>query len=83
MSGIIESVGENVKEFKVGDPVFGCITNTYAPYVAAHPRFIAKKPQNISFDTAAAVSLAGLTVYQAIHDHLRVSCSRLQVVWGI
>ena len=73
MSGVVESVGENVREFKVGDPVFGCINNTYAAYVAASPEFIVKKPENISFEVAAAVSLAGLTAYQAINDHLNVS----------
>jgi NADPH:quinone reductase-like Zn-dependent oxidoreductase len=73
MSGVVESVGENVKEFKVGDRVFGCINNTYAAYVAASPEFIVKKPKSISFETAAAVSLAGLTAYQAINDHLNVS----------
>ncbi len=73
MSGVIESVGENVKEFKIGDMVFGCINNTYAEYVVASPEFIVKKPENISFEVAAAVSLAGLTAYQAINDHLKVS----------
>lgn len=73
MSGVVESVGENVKEFKVGDAVFGCVANTYAAYIAASPELIAKKPENISFETAAAVSLAGLTAFQAIHDHLNIS----------
>jgi NADPH:quinone reductase-like Zn-dependent oxidoreductase len=73
MSGVVESVGENVKEVKVGDPVFGCVNNAYAAYVSVSPDFIVKKPENISFETAAAVSLAGLTAYQAINDHLKVS----------
>lgn len=73
MSGIVESIGKNVKEFKVGDPVFGCINNTYAAYVVANPEFVVKKPENISFEEAAAVSLAGLTAYQAINDHLKLS----------
>lgn len=73
MSGVVESVGENVKEFKVGDPVFGCINNTYAAYVAASPEFFVKKPANISFESAAAVSLASLAAYQAINEHLKVS----------
>lgn len=73
MSGVVESVGENVKGFAVGDAVFGCIANTYAEYAVAKPEFIVKKPENISFETAAAVSVAGLTAYQAIHDHLKVS----------
>src|SRR5690554_8202766 len=52
MSGIIESVGENVKEFKIGDQVFGCINNTYAAYVTANSKLLVKKPENISFETA-------------------------------
>lgn len=72
MSGIVESVGKNVKGFQVGDPVFGCISHTYANFVAADSEFIVKKPDKVSFETAAAVSLAGLTAYQAINEHLQV-----------
>ncbi|WP_316811691.1 NADP-dependent oxidoreductase [Pedobacter heparinus] len=72
VSGIIEYVGRNVLDFKIGDEVFGCINGSYAEYVVANPEVIAKKPANISFHEAAAISLAGLTAYQAIHDHLAV-----------
>jgi len=73
MSGIIEEVGGNVRDFKVGDAVFGCLDKTYAEYVVASPGSIVKKPANTSFIDAAGVSLAGLTAYQAINDHLKVS----------
>lgn len=76
MSGIIEEVGKNVQNFKVGDAVFGCINHTYAEYVAASPEMIVKKPDNISFYEAAGVSLAGLTAYQAINDHLKVTAGQ-------
>lgn len=76
MSGVIESVGENVQGFKPGDAVFGCIRQTYAEYAAASPDFIAQKPDNISFEAAAAVSLAGFTAYQAIHEYLKVSAGQ-------
>ena len=72
MSGIIEAVGGDVTGFKPGDEVFGCIDRTYAEYVVAKPGLIVKKPANVSFDDAAGVSLAALTAYQAIHDHLRL-----------
>ena len=73
MSGVVEAVGENVKDFKPGDAVFGCIGQTYAEYAVASPDLIVKKPENISFEAAAAVSLAAFTAYQAINDHLQVS----------
>jgi NADPH:quinone reductase-like Zn-dependent oxidoreductase len=72
MSGIVETVGKNVSTFKHGDAVFGCINHTYAEYVVASPASIVKKPENVSFEEAAAVSLAGLTAYQAINEHLKV-----------
>lgn len=76
MSGIIESTGKNVQGFKSGDAVFGCIHNTYAEYTVASPDAIVKKPEITSFDEAAAVSLAGLTAYQAVHDHLNVKAGQ-------
>lgn len=72
MSGIVEAIGKDVQRFQVGDAVFGCIDKTYAEYVVADEDAIAKKPVNISFEEAAAVSLAGFTAYQAINDHLKV-----------
>lgn len=72
VSGVIEYVGNRVVDFKVGDEVFGCINGTYAEYTVASPEAITKKPANVSFNEAAALSLAGLTAYQAIHDQLEV-----------
>ena len=72
MSGVVESVGENVHGFKPGDAVFGCINQTYAEYAVAIPDFITQKPENVSFEAAAAVSLAGFTAYQAINKYLQV-----------
>lgn len=76
MCGTVEAAGKNVRDFKPGDEVFGCINHTYAAYVAADPEAIVKKPAVVSFDEAATVSLAGLTAYQAIHDHLKVSAGQ-------
>jgi NADPH:quinone reductase-like Zn-dependent oxidoreductase len=78
VSGTIESVGKNVAEFKKGDEVFGCIGfpglgKTYAEFAVADPKLITKKPSNVSFEEAAAVPLAGLTAYQAVNEHLKIS----------
>lgn len=81
VSGIIESTGKNVSAFNPGDAVFGCIGfpglgKTYAEFATADPKLLAKKPNNISFEEAAAVSLAGLTAYQAINEHLKVNAGQ-------
>ncbi len=78
VSGIIENVGKNVTRFKTGDHVFGCVGfprlgNAYAEYTLTDPNLLAIKPNNISFEEAAAIPIAGLTAYQAINEELKVS----------
>ena len=77
-SGVIESLGKNVSDFIIGDAVFGCIGfpglgKAYAEFAVADPKLLVKKPNNISFEEAAAVPMVGLTAYQAINEHLKVS----------
>lgn len=77
VSGVIESCGAKVTDFQEGDEVFGCIGfpgagGGYAAYAVASPGLLVKKPATVSFDTAAALPIAGLTAYQSIHEHLKV-----------
>lgn len=73
-SGIIESVDENVMEYKVGDAVFGMVNfpghgRAYAEYIAVSVDQIALKPSNISHEEAAASTLAALTAWQAFTSY--------------
>lgn len=58
-SGVIEATGAEVKEFKVGDPVFGYLgqkMGAYAQYVCISEKGdISLKPKNMSFEEAATV----------------------------
>jgi NADPH:quinone reductase-like Zn-dependent oxidoreductase len=70
IAGIVEKVGIAVTRFKTGDEVFGMINfpghgRAYAEYVAAPESHLAFKPANISFEEAAASTLAALTAWQA------------------
>ncbi|RCW74969.1 NADP-dependent oxidoreductase [Saliterribacillus persicus] len=73
VSGIIEEVGSEVTDWKVGDEVFArpdtTRFGTYAEHVVVDDHLLAKKPANISFEEAAAVPLAGLTAYQGLFHH--------------
>lgn len=77
-SGIVSAVGEGVKKFKVGDPVFAYCRKpvvqfgTFAEYICIDADHAARKPKNISFQEAAAFPLAGLTVWQAFFDLLKL-----------
>lgn len=73
ISGVVSKVGSRVKDFKVGDAVFGTIRfpgpgSSYAEYAAAPADQIALKPENISHAEAAAVTQSPLTAWQALVD---------------
>ena len=68
ISGVIESVGEGVTDFRVGDAVFGysMIGGAYAELVAIDAAAIAIRPANFSVEQAAAVAVVGQTAIQAL-----------------
>ncbi len=65
-SGVIEAVGDDVKNFKVDDDVFGgrgTQFGTYAEYVCiAENKAVLLKPVNYSFEEAAGVMFGATTV---------------------
>jgi NADPH:quinone reductase-like Zn-dependent oxidoreductase len=69
VAGVVEAVGKNVDEFQVGDDVFGEVGGSFAEYVAAPTRLLARTPENISFEEAGAVGVAALTALQGLRDH--------------
>ncbi|MFD2700870.1 NADP-dependent oxidoreductase [Paenibacillus shunpengii] len=76
-AGVITDIGSNVTKWKVGDRVFSrpetTRFGTYAEYTAVDEHLLAKLPDSISYEEAAAVPLAGLTAWQALftHGHLK------------
>lgn len=69
-SGVVEKAGAKTTGFAVGDRVFGLGDTTrqgaYAELVAADYRSIAKIPDFVPFDHAAAAPVATLTAYQSL-----------------
>ncbi|MFD7441118.1 NADP-dependent oxidoreductase [Streptomyces sp. NPDC059909] len=78
VSGVVVQPGLSVPEFAVGDEVMGYVREdflsrgTFAEYVAAPVRTLARKPRNLSFEEAAGIPLAGLTAYQVLTQALGV-----------
>lgn len=77
IAGVVEEVVPGTNRFKPGDEVFGMplfprAAGAYAEYVAAPARQLARKPRSLDFVHAAALPLAGLTAWQALHDVARV-----------
>lgn len=73
-AGIVEAKGEDVTEFSIGDEVYffhgglSGIPGNYAEYIVLGERFVARKPENLSFEEAAAVPLVALTAWEALFD---------------
>ena len=71
LAGVIEKTGEKVTEFKEGDRVFSRLpTNkigAFAEYVTINEKDLAKIPEYLSFNEAAAIPLTALTAYQALN----------------
>ncbi|GHF49680.1 MULTISPECIES: NADP-dependent oxidoreductase [Streptomyces] len=78
MAGVVVATGPDVPEFAEGDEVMGYVREdflsrgTFAEYVAAPVRTLARKPANLTFEEAAGIPLAGLTAYQSLVKALRV-----------
>lgn len=67
-SGIIEEVGPDVKHLHKGQAVFGFFSGCYAEYVAVRAGDLQLKPTHLTFEQAAAVSMGGLTAWQAVES---------------
>ena len=68
VAGVVEAVGPNVTQFKVGDEVFGAAKGSFAECSCARETTIAAKPTNVTFEQAASMPIAGLTALQALRD---------------
>ncbi|MGE5222513.1 MAG: NAD(P)-dependent alcohol dehydrogenase [Omnitrophica WOR_2 bacterium] len=66
VAGQVEAVGENVKQFRPGDEVFGCAKGAFAENVLAREGNLALKPANRTYQEAAAIPIAALTALQGI-----------------
>ncbi|MDJ0710621.1 MAG: NAD(P)-dependent alcohol dehydrogenase [Woeseiaceae bacterium] len=82
-AGVVVEVGDDVTRYAVGDEVFGGRSGAFAEYlVIPEDRAIATKPENVSFDEAAAIPVAAITALQALRDHGRLAPGEKVLVNG-
>ncbi|GAB7107302.1 NADP-dependent oxidoreductase [Streptomyces phaeofaciens JCM 4814] len=78
VAGVVVGLGASVTEYAVGDEVIGYVREdflsrgTFAEYVGAPVRTLARKPRNLTWEEAAGLPLTGLTAYQVLVKALRV-----------
>ena len=71
-SGIIVKTGRSAHQFKISDLVFAASgsmgsNGTYTEYISVPELILARKPENITFEEAAAIPSASLTALQCFN----------------
>jgi len=71
-AGVVEAVGTEVTGHRQGDEVFGAAGGSFAELLAAPAAKLTRKPENVSFEEAGALTISGCTALQALRDKARV-----------
>ncbi len=82
VAGRVETVGNSVTQFQVGDEVFGGCDGSLAEYACAREDKFAPKPANVSFEQAAVVAASGFTALQGVRDHGKVRPGQKVLIIG-
>lgn len=76
-AGVVTGIGENVTGFARGDRVYyhGSFAGlgAYAERVVTRSHVVAKLPDSVTFEAAAAIPTAGFTAFQVVEDRFRLS----------
>jgi len=83
ISGQVVAVGNHIKQFQPGDEVFGEGSyGGFAEYVCADENRFVLKPDNLTFEEAATVPMAGLTALQGLRDKGQIQSGQKILING-
>ncbi|MDN3370318.1 MULTISPECIES: NAD(P)-dependent alcohol dehydrogenase [Ralstonia solanacearum species complex] len=85
-SGTVISIGPGVTRFKPGDAVFGLArikeSGALGQAVVTNETFLAKKPDNVSFEDAACLGTPGVTAWNGLVDKAKLTAGKRVFVNG-
>jgi NADPH:quinone reductase-like Zn-dependent oxidoreductase len=85
-SGVVSALGDGVKDFAIGDAVFGvCDVGqeaAYAEKIAIRAAIVARKPEPLSHAECAALALIGLTALCSVEDTLQLKAGETILIQG-
>ncbi|MEM7131634.1 MAG: NAD(P)-dependent alcohol dehydrogenase [Chloroflexota bacterium] len=86
IAGRVEAVGKGATEFQPGDEVFGDIyagrMGGFAEYTCAAESALTAKPDNLSFQEAAAVPVVAYTALQGLRDKGEIQSGQRVLING-
>jgi NADPH:quinone reductase-like Zn-dependent oxidoreductase len=82
VSGTVVETGAGIATLVPGDRVFGMVNGAAAEYVTAPADVLVKAPESIPLAATAAIPVAGLTAWQAIFEHARITPGQRVLING-
>ncbi|OMI35379.1 NADP-dependent oxidoreductase [Streptomyces sparsogenes] len=86
LSGVVAELGYGTTGLSVGQRVFGLAdwarNGTLAEYTAVEARNLAPLPADIDHTVAAALPISGLTAWQGLFDHGRLTAGQTVLIHG-
>ncbi|HWD91818.1 MAG TPA: NADP-dependent oxidoreductase [Verrucomicrobiae bacterium] len=85
-SGVVDSLGANVRDFAVGDEVFGLndwfANGAQAEYCVASAASLAPKPKSLDHSEAAVVPISALTAWQGLFEKAHLERAQRVLIHG-
>ena len=85
-SGVVAALGKDIKDFSIGDEVFGMndwfVDGATADYCTAPATSLAHKPKCLTHAEAAAVPIGALTAWQGLNNHAKLQAWERILVHG-
>lgn len=86
VAGTVDALGEGVTGIQVGDQVIGFLPmagpGAAAEYVLAPVEALTPAPKSVALSDAAALPLVGLTAWQALFEHAKLTAGQRVLVNG-
>ena len=81
-SGVIDTLGESVTRWKVGDEVYGYALGAYAEYIAVKESMTVAKPESVDHIHAAAIASASLAAWRALFETAELEAGQKVLIHG-
>src|SRR5438876_183093 len=85
-SGVIESAGQAVREFSIGEEAYGLndwyINGAQAEYCVASASAVARKPKSLNHAEAAIVPISALTAWQGLFEKANLERGQRVLIHG-
>jgi NADPH:quinone reductase-like Zn-dependent oxidoreductase len=86
MAGIVEAIGSEVTQFKLGDHVFGDLSESgfggFAEYVCVPESALVLKPTNLTFAEAATVPVSALAALKGLREVGKIQSGQQVLING-